>query len=49
MNDYQRVQKAKERLKRNKIPCFKYNYALDESVQNFSNYPATIQLSENEK
>mgnify|MGYP006907042301 CR=1 FL=1 len=29
----------------NKMPCIKYNYALDNEVQNFSTFEATIQLS----
>jgi hypothetical protein len=28
------------------LKCFKYNYALDDVVQNFSNYDATIRLSD---
>jgi len=33
-------------LQKNKIPCFKYNYSLDEEVQNFCSFPSYIQVSE---
>lgn len=32
-------------LSENKIDCVKYNYSLDDSVQNFTSYEATIELS----
>lgn len=42
------IQHAKERLK-GRIQCQKYNYAMDEVVQNFCCYDGYIQLSTDEK
>ena len=45
--DVTSIRHAKKRLK-NKIICHKYNYAMDEVVQNFCYYPGHLQLSEDE-
>ena len=39
--------KVQQYLKDNKIKCIKFNHSLDEIVQNFSSYEATIELSKN--
>jgi hypothetical protein len=36
-------------LQRNRIVCTKYNYSLDESVQNFSSFQGYLQLSQDGK
>ena len=33
-------------FKKNKIQCLKYNYSLDEIVQNFGNYNSTITIKD---
>jgi len=40
------VERVKSFLTRSHIKCFKFNYSLDEAVQNFNNYEAYISLSE---
>ena len=40
--DFKAEEKSRNRLINEQIPCFKYNYALDDSVQNFGNYQAYI-------
>ena len=37
---------VKQYLQQNKINCFKYNHSLETSVQNFTKFNSTIQLSE---
>ena len=39
------IEDIKLHLKSNYIQCFKYNYALDSIVQNYSCYPAIIEIS----
>jgi len=38
---------AEEFMQYKPIKCFKYNHALDASVQNFNEFPAIIKLSVN--
>ena len=37
------------RLQKAPIPCFKYNYTLDEDCQNFNNYEALIRLTQDKE
>ena len=40
---------VKQYLQRNKINCYKYNYALEDTVQNYSRFKAYINLSTDSK
>ncbi len=42
------IRNIKRRFRRTNIPCVKYNYGLDETVQNFSNFHAYFHLSDDE-
>lgn len=42
------LQKARERFTNKRIPCMKYNHALEDVVQNFSTYQSYIQLKDNQ-
>ena len=43
------LENAKKRFKTGDVKCTKYNYSLEEIVQNFSTYEGFIQLSEDSK
>lgn len=47
-NDHKEINYITEHIKKNKIKCIKYNYALEGSVQNYFNFEATIGLSNDE-
>ena len=40
---------VKQYLIRNEINCYKYNYSLDDTVQNYSRFKCYIILSEDSK
>ena len=48
-NNHSEINSLTEHIKKNKIKCIKYNYALEGSVQNYFNFEATISLSNNEE
>ena len=47
-SELEQIEVLKKVFKNNKIKIKKYNYAIDESVQNFSSFDAYLQLSEDE-
>ena len=40
------IYQLSEKLQSRRMNCFKYNYALDSEVQNFTNFQSFLQLSE---
>ena len=47
-NDPSEINTLTDFIKKDKIKCIKYNYALEGSVQNYFNFDATIGLSKDE-
>lgn len=47
--DEDEINTITEFIKEQQIQCYKYNYVLDTSVQNYLNFESTIGLSEDEK
>ena len=47
--ELEQVEDLKRVFKNNKVRIKKYNYAIDDTVQNFSSFDGFLQLSENEK
>jgi hypothetical protein len=43
------IERIKEWMTNNRIDCVKYNYSLEEEVQNFSTFDGQIQLSDDAK
>ena len=45
MKNHNEIHEITTWLYENKIDCVKYNYSLEDRVQNFTSYEATIELS----
>ena len=48
-SELEQVEDLKKVFKNNKVRIVKYNYAIDDLVQNFSCYDAFLQLSKDEQ
>jgi hypothetical protein len=46
MDNFSKIKTLEKKLKVSRVDCVKYNYGLDEEVQNFKTFDSQVQISD---